>query len=792
MNDTPPSLPSLLQLLWRSYRRSALIPIIFIELALVGAYLGTNRLIRDANIDATRRLAVEQLRETVGRDSALIAQQLSEVSQATELFRRQTEHAYATPYTPDAEEQARYGMSPEGVFYTTRSLPGRASVYYSSLTRVGEAERAKVLRLSQLDPLLKGLVETQPLVTQAYVNTRDSMNRIYPAMDVPSQYAPAMDIPSYNFFYEADAAHNPERRVVWTDVYIDPAGQGWMASAIAPVYLEGGKVLEAVVGLDVTVSRIVDRVLRLRLPWEGYGVLIDKGGTIMALPPAGEEDWGLEELTTHSYQEAITQNTFKPDSFNLNKREDSQELAKKMAARPADLTTVELRGRRKLVAWSTVEETGWKLMVVVDEEALFAEANALNIRFNRVGLGMLAILAFFYLLFFLWLYGKARGLSAALAAPLTDLESTMQRIGDGQYTQPPPRYEVAELQRTGEGLVLMGQTLGQSNQALHEARVNLEQLNLELEERIRRRTHELERANEALNRENAEKQSLIQQLQEAQVQLIQSEKMASIGQLAAGVAHEINNPMAYIASNIEFMGEFAQAARQVEVAQAEVNASLPPEDAALRRLAEVKARVDYDFQLGELDSIIQESREGAQRVNRIVESLREFSTMGRGVNWEMVDLHQGLESALRLLQGELKHRIKVVKDYGELPRVECLEQQVAQVFLNLLMNGVQSMPGGGELHIQTRQEGSWVRVSIHDTGQGVAPEILHRIFDPFFTTKPVGSGTGLGLTLSLSIIRKHNGRLEVEGGQEKGATFHVWLPVRQAHGSGEPSAAKVD
>jgi signal transduction histidine kinase len=787
MNTPPPSLPSLLQLLWRAYLRSALIPIIFIELALVGAYLGTNHLIREANIDTTRRLAVEQLRETAWSESALIAQQLAGVHQATELFRQQTEHAYATPYTPDAEEQARYGVSPKGVFHTTRSLPGRASVFYSALTRVGEAERAKVLQLAQLDPLMKGLVESQPLVTQVYVNTRDSMNRIYPAMDVLSQYAPDMDIPSYNFFYEADAAHNPARRVVWTDVYIDPAGQGWMTSAIAPVYLEDGKVLEAVVGLDVTVSRIVDTVLALRLPWAGYGVLIDKSGTILALPPAGEEDWGLRELTSHSYQEAITQDTFKPDAFNLKKRKDSRELVQKMEARPADLATVELHGRRKLVAWSTVEETGWKLLVVVDEEALFAEAQALNIRFNRVGLGMLATLALFYLLFFLWLYGKARVLSAALAAPLTDLEGTMQRIGDGQYTQPPPRYEVAEFQRTGEGLVRMGQTLGQSNQALREARENLEQLNLELEERIHHRTRELEQANAALNVENTEKQSLIHQLQEAQAQLIQSEKVASIGQLAAGVAHEINNPLAYIASNIEFMDQFAQAARQVELAQAEVNAQLPPEHGVLRRLAEVKARTDYDFQLGELDSIIQESREGAQRVKQIVEHLREFSTMGREVHWGELDLHRGLESALRRLHGELtQHRIQVVKDYGELPRVEGLEQQLGQVFLHLLLNGVQSMPDGGELHLQTRQEGSQVRVSIHDTGPGVTPEILHRIFDPFFTTKPVGSGTGLGLTLSLSIIRKHHGRLEVESPPGKGATFHVWLPVRQAQGPEEP------
>ncbi|MBS1223886.1 MAG: histidine kinase, partial [Proteobacteria bacterium] len=165
---------------------------------------------------------------------------------------------------------------------------------------------------------MRDIQQTHPLVVQIYLNTFDSLNRIYPYFEVLSQYAPRMDIPSYNFYYEADAAHNPGRGVVWTDVYVDPAGQGWMVSCIAPVYRDD--VLEGVVGLDITVSTITDTILNLAIPWNGYGVLVSKTGTLLALPRAGEDDWGLKELTTHAYTDAIRQDTFKPEEFNIYRR----------------------------------------------------------------------------------------------------------------------------------------------------------------------------------------------------------------------------------------------------------------------------------------------------------------------------------------------------------------------------------------------------------------------------------------------------------------------------------------
>lgn len=273
---------SLLGWIWRSYLRTALIPLLFVELALIGIYLFSNALIRDENLEAMRAVARDQLTRTARQEAETLNATLAGISSATSLLARQAELAYRTPWQAPPEEVERYAYGPQGSWYTIRDI-GLGAAFYSGIVPVGEAERAKALRLSQLDPFLKNLQQTNPLIAQAYLNTRDSLNRIYPYFDVSGQYAELMDIPSFNFYYEADAAHNPDRRTVWTDVYVDPAGSGWMASAIAPAYADG--VLEGVVGVDVTVGRFVERIAGLQLPWDGYAVLLNRDGVLLPCRP---------------------------------------------------------------------------------------------------------------------------------------------------------------------------------------------------------------------------------------------------------------------------------------------------------------------------------------------------------------------------------------------------------------------------------------------------------------------------------------------------------------------------
>lgn len=281
---------------------------------------------------------------------------------------------------------------------------------------------------------------------------------------------------------------------------------------------------------------------------------------------------------------------------------------------------------------------------------------------------------------------------------------------------------------------------------------------------------------EALHSKGQEQQQLIAKLQEAHDQLLQSEKMASIGQLAAGIAHEINNPVGFVNSNMSTLQKYVATllgvARNYE--QAIIDAGAPP---ALReKIAQIGKQADLGYLEEDATDLVRESMDGLKRVRDIVQSLKDFSHVGE-TEWQIADLHAGIDSTLNIVSNEIKYKATIVKEYGNLPQVTCLAPQLNQVFMNLLVNASQAIKDKGTITIRSGTEGDWVWVSVQDTGSGIPPEIMNRIFEPFFTTKAVGSGTGLGLSLSYGIVNKHGGKIEVASVQGQGTTFTVRLPV---------------
>lgn len=281
------------------------------------------------------------------------------------------------------------------------------------------------------------------------------------------------------------------------------------------------------------------------------------------------------------------------------------------------------------------------------------------------------------------------------------------------------------------------------------------------------------------NRLIAEKETqakLIKQLEDAQNQLLQAEKMASIGQLAAGVAHEINNPVGYVNSNLGSLKQYVEELLAlVESHPASPGATPAP------------GQPDLQFIKNDIRQLLQESEEGLSRVKQIVQDLKDFSHVDSSA-WSVVDLHRGLDSTLNLVHNEIKYKANVVKEYGALPPVECLAAQLNQVFTNLLVNAVQAIEQRGTIWVRTGHAGDFVWVEIEDNGKGIEPEHLGRIFEPFFTTKPVGKGTGLGLSVTYGIVEKHGGRIEVASELGKGTRFRVWLPVARAQRDSEVEA----
>jgi two-component system, NtrC family, sensor kinase len=277
---------------------------------------------------------------------------------------------------------------------------------------------------------------------------------------------------------------------------------------------------------------------------------------------------------------------------------------------------------------------------------------------------------------------------------------------------------------------------------------------------------EQQRRIDKLSALNAEMLAINGELKATQAQLLQSEKMASIGQLAAGVAHEINNPIGYVYANFNTLSGY-------------VNDLLA---AALAGPGGATKPVDLEFLAEDLPDLLRETRDGLDRVTKIVRDLKDFSRVDTSDDWEWADLVAGLESMLNIVQNEVKYKASVERQLVALPEVLCRPSEINQVFMNLLVNAAQAIPERGVIRLVSGFDDDHVWVEVADTGKGMSAEVRNRIFEPFFTTKPVGQGTGLGLSLSYSIVQKHHGRIDVTSEQGRGTTFRVTLPRRQPEG----------
>lgn len=293
-----------------------------------------------------------------------------------------------------------------------------------------------------------------------------------------------------------------------------------------------------------------------------------------------------------------------------------------------------------------------------------------------------------------------------------------------------------------------------------------------------------------LIRRNAELTELNVQFTKAQEQLLQSEKMASIGQLAAGVAHEINNPVGYIFSNYGTLESYIDALFEVlsHYESVENNISSP---AILDELKKVKEKVELDFLKEDIPELMQQSKEGIDRVRKIVQDLKDFSRVDSNIEWQWASLHQGIDSTLNVVNNEIKYKADIIKEYGDIPDVECLQSQVNQVIMNLVVNASHAIGDErGKIHIRTSCDDKNVYIEVRDNGSGIPKEIVSRIFDPFFTTKPIGKGTGLGLSLSYGIVKKHNGEFSVTSEPGVGTSFLVSLPIKHVYVDEDEESSK--
>jgi signal transduction histidine kinase len=326
--------------------------------------------------------------------------------------------------------------------------------------------------------------------------------------------------------------------------------------------------------------------------------------------------------------------------------------------------------------------------------------------------------------------------------------------------------------------VYLAQRFAKTNRDLVQKSEELMKLNIELEERVAHRTEELAAANRALEKWNEdltasrdqikkahqELQKAHEELRKAQIRLVQSEKMASLGNLAAGVAHEINTPIGAVNSAVDTSKRaFSRVLHSIEESRSLENLNADP-----------KFRDSLNF-IKDNNNVITLASE---RIANIVKSLRNFARLDEA-DFKDADIHEGIDSTLTLLHHTTKDRIEIIREYGDVPKISCRPSQLNQVFMNLLKNAAESISDRGTICIKTSVEDNKVIVRISDDGQGISEENLERVFDPGFTTKGVGVGTGLGLSISYNIIHDHSGEIQVESEVGKGSTFSIILPIKK-------------
>jgi signal transduction histidine kinase len=410
------------------------------------------------------------------------------------------------------------------------------------------------------------------------------------------------------------------------------------------------------------------------------------------------------------------------------------------------------KGNAKISGLAPIEDTdfGWIVGVGIDEADIFRPINDLT-------WWLIAVTAVLACLVVVFTYAIAQGITN----PINKLISTARSMAQGNLSQ---RVQI----RSADEVGVLGAAFNDMARAISTREEQLQELNKNLEQMVRQRTQELEKSNEALRRAYLE-------LQNAQEQLVQTEKMASLGQLVAGIAHEIKNPLNFIYGNTGFLAEYTRKL-QALIQSYEQASSISAEDRA--KIEAIKEHLNYSFVCEDLPTLIDNFTEGANRINNIVTDLRTFSRMDADTISD-IDLHATLEMSLNLLRNQYKDRIEIHKDFGEIPKIQGYAGKLSQVFMNLLSNAFHAVMEKGDVWIRTRSNNGFVEIEIQDNGIGIPRENLKRIFEPFFTTKPVGQGTGLGLSISYGIVEQHHGRISVAQAEPHGSIFTVHLPIFQ-------------
>jgi len=470
-------------LIYRNYLTNSLLPLFLIEVVILVLYFAINFYMSDKTQQILLKEVSHNLQEISSREARNINNQLQDISRSALLMQRDQQAFFANAracFFPYSAPQ--FAHHANGAYYKLNNNGG-SSLYYSSSSPIGEAQSRKARCSEILDPLLVSIVETSPIVTQAYLNTWDGMNRLYPFIDdVPAQYGPVLQMQEFNFYYQGDNQHNPARKPVWTSVYLDPAGQGWMVSNIVPIYRDD--FLEGVSGLDVTIESFLKNILNLNIPWDAATFMVDENAMILAMQGKIEELLKLKGLDSYNADENILTTLEKPQQHNMLSSEN-ESFSKQMQVifdSQQSISKINLDGISYIVSQELIQETGWRLFSLVEESAVLQPIIEIKQLSKQVGYFIIAAMLLFYVIFFLFLLRKSRLLTARIATPIEKLSTLTRGLGESLKTQKIAAVGIVEVDHLSNNFNQMLDELGARTDAL---------VDLQLREEIRAKEAEL-------------------------------------------------------------------------------------------------------------------------------------------------------------------------------------------------------------------------------------------------------------------------------------------------------------
>ncbi|WP_353571064.1 ATP-binding protein [Candidatus Albibeggiatoa sp. nov. BB20] len=708
------------KILYQHYLSASLLPVFVVELLLLLLYFSIITLITTATTDTLLEKARQDTHEIAIREAQKLNLEFREVSTLARFIQMEQQQFFLAPQAYGLPNgRPLFDIAENGVFFKFNDNSG-ASLYYSSQTEINDKAYEKALKTEAFDPLLKNIVTHNPHAISAYFNSYDNMNRIYPFINnVAEQLGAHMTMQDFNFYYEADAEHNPARQPVWTDAYLDPTGQGWMVSCIVPIY--SGSFLEGVSGIDVTIKQFSENILTLDLPWQGSAFLLNEEGAILAMPESIEHYFGLQELKHHIHDATLTETIKKPENFNLTKNKDSNiaNKIKHILETKKDVNDFQLKQRDFLLIQEVIEETGWRLFVLIEKKQIYASVYELEQFAKRIGYGMIIFMILFYLVFFSYLIQKSHRVSAQIATPITELANVTSHFHE--------QLKQVQLPFSKSYILEVKQLTDNFNQMILE----LQELFNHLELKVQSRTQQIEQKNQDLVLLNQEKNEFL------------------------GIAaHDLKNPLQAIQGS----------AQLIEITLEDEGFATKSEVIEFAYMINLSAERMFELITNLLDVNAIES-------GKITLNLRE------------VDILPILQKVVTeytrkaLLKNIIVHFEPQLTCYTTYVDINTLHQ----VLDNLISNAVKYSPLNKNIHIHIFHQSTRIRIEIQDQGQGLSPEDQTKLFGKFtrLTAKPTGDehSTGLGLFIVKKLVTALNGQVWCESEQGQGATFILTLPM---------------